>query len=247
MDKIAIITDIHGCLISLETILKDIEDREIKHIFCLGDLVAKGSQPREALELIRDKCEVVIKGNCDDIVGEKGTTQEHFWNKDKIGKENMEYLASLPMSYELFMSGQKIKLVHASTKDLYNTINLYNIDNNTENEMLNLFDDNDADIVIFGHAHRMFMYRQNSKTIVSVGSVSNGCDIIVKNGDEVQYSSYMVLEGEYGNNDEISSISYEFVKIPYDYESEIKNLEESDMPNKEMAIEELKTGKYVAR
>ena len=57
----------------------------------------------------------------------------------------------------------------------------------------------------------------------------------------------MIIEGEYGKKDKITSISFEYVKIPYDYESEIKKLEESDMPNRDMAIEELKTGKYVAR
>ena len=84
MEKIAIISDVHGCYISLQAVLADIEKRNIKRIFMIGDLVAKGSQPAETIDLIRQKCEVVIKGNCDDIVGEKGTTKEHFWNKEKL-------------------------------------------------------------------------------------------------------------------------------------------------------------------
>lgn len=87
MDKIAIISDVHGCYISLQAVLDDIEKRNIKHIFMLGDLVAKGSQPEKVIDLIKEKCEIVIKGNCDDIVGEKGTTEEHFWNKKQIGEE----------------------------------------------------------------------------------------------------------------------------------------------------------------
>ncbi len=62
MDKIAIISDVHGNLVSLKTVINDIKSQNIKHIFCLGDLVAKGSQPRESIELIKKECEVVIKG-----------------------------------------------------------------------------------------------------------------------------------------------------------------------------------------
>lgn len=247
MDKIAIITDIHGCLISLETVIEDIEKRGIKRIFCLGDLVAKGSQPKEALELVREKCEVVLKGNCDDIVGERGTTDEHFWNKEKIGKENMEYLSNLPISFEFFMSGQRVLLIHASPKSMYETINLYNIDSSITMKMEEMHEETKADIIIFGHTHSPFFYRTGDSSTVSVGSVSNGCDIIKKEENIVEYASYLIIEGEYGQKNHITSISFEYVKIPYDYESEIKKLEESDMPNKEMAIEELKTGKYVAR
>ena len=88
MDKIAIISDIHGCLVSLETVMKDIEKRGINKIFCLGDLVAKGSMPKEAIEVIKEKCEVVLKGNCDDVVSQRCVTQEHFWNREKIGEKN---------------------------------------------------------------------------------------------------------------------------------------------------------------
>ncbi len=77
--------------------------------------------------------------------------------------------------------------------------------------------------------------------------MSNGCDIKIKGEQEVQYSSYLILGGEFGEENKVSSIWYEFVKIPYDYKSEIENLKNSDMPNKNMAIEEIITGKYVAR
>jgi len=40
MDKIAIISDIHGNLEALKTVLNDIEKRNIKTIYCLGDIIA---------------------------------------------------------------------------------------------------------------------------------------------------------------------------------------------------------------
>lgn len=42
MDKIAVISDIHGNLPALEAVLADIQQRDIHRIICLGDLVGKG-------------------------------------------------------------------------------------------------------------------------------------------------------------------------------------------------------------
>lgn len=43
MDKIAIISDIHGNLEALTSVLDDIKERNINRIFCLGDIIAKGT------------------------------------------------------------------------------------------------------------------------------------------------------------------------------------------------------------
>lgn len=249
MEKIAIISDVHGCYVSLKAVLDDIEKRNIKRIFMLGDLVAKESQPEKTIDLIKEKCEIVIKGNCDDIVGEKGTTAEHFWNKEKIGKERQEYLASLPEYYDFYMSGLNIRLLHASPKSMYNSINIYNITENINNEIEEMFADINGivpNVVIFGHIHSPFMYRLDNKMLINTGSVSNSCDIVTKNNETKLMSSYLIIEGEY-NSKEVASISYEIVRLPYEYEKEIENLKNSDMPNKEMAIDEIITGIYKAR
>ena len=247
MEKIAIISDIHGNLVALEEVLKDIKSRNINHICCLGDLVAKGSQPKKTIELVKKECEVIIKGNCDDVVSQNFSTKEHIWNKETIGKENVKYLKSLPLSYDFYMSGLKIRLIHASPDDLYNSINYYDITTKTNEEIKNMFKFEDVpDVVIFGHIHSPFLYRLNDKTLVNPGPVANSCDIIEKNDEKIQSSSYMIIEGEYGSK-EAASISYEIVRLPYAYEKEINNLKNSDMPNKDMAIEELMTGIYVKR
>ena len=40
----------------------------IKTIYCLGDIIAKGVYPSECLTLLRNKCEVIIRGNCDELM-----------------------------------------------------------------------------------------------------------------------------------------------------------------------------------
>ena len=52
MDRIALISDIHSNIVALKAVLNDIEKRQINKIYCLGDLVLKGSSPCEVIDLI---------------------------------------------------------------------------------------------------------------------------------------------------------------------------------------------------
>lgn len=72
MEKIAIISDIHGNFEAIKKVLLDIKNRGIDKIICLGDIIAKGTHPNECINLIRDNCFVVISGNTD-----RYFTQQH--------------------------------------------------------------------------------------------------------------------------------------------------------------------------
>ena len=67
MSSIAVISDIHGNLEALKSVLEDIKKRNIEKIICLGDIIAKGSNQKECLELIKENCQIVLRGNCDEF------------------------------------------------------------------------------------------------------------------------------------------------------------------------------------
>ena len=67
MDRIALIADVHANLTALKAVLEDIEKRNISKIYCLGDIVSKSVNPDIVIDIIKDKCEVILKGNCDEI------------------------------------------------------------------------------------------------------------------------------------------------------------------------------------
>lgn len=62
MDRIAVISDIHGNWPACEAVLEDIASRGISRVFCLGDLIGKGPSPSEVLDAVRQRCEVVVRG-----------------------------------------------------------------------------------------------------------------------------------------------------------------------------------------
>ena len=257
--KIAIISDIHGNLEALKATLKDIEKRKVDKIICLGDIIAKGVHPKECLELIRKNCEIVIQGNCDAHFAmkhdniDKMPEQEQKrirWNQSLITKEDREYLLKLPYSYEFYMSGSLVRLFHATpTANNKATLNVDSIE--TKYKMFlpskNTQTQNKADVIIYGHIHHPYMDKIYNKTLINVGSVGNSFDAI-RNKDkdsnvlETTKSNYLIIEGEYDNKEYNSEIAFQFIKVPYDIEKELKD--EKNNIEKENYRIELKEGKY---
>ncbi len=61
----AVVSDIHSNLEALSVVLADVERRGIKTIYCLGDVIGYGPNPRECLDLIIGKTKWCVLGNPD--------------------------------------------------------------------------------------------------------------------------------------------------------------------------------------
>lgn len=265
MEKIAVISDVHGNLTALEAVLADIEKRGIKKIYCLGDSVIKCANPDKVIDILREKCEIMIMGNCDEIICRPDIEPGRFWSRDKIGEERANFIYKNSLnSYDFYMSGHLIRLFHASPISLEHMFNPMYSNANTlyfEKTITDPYDlfkntefigktENDPvpDVVGFGHLHTPNLYRFGNKTIFNTGSVGIPTEML-NEGDEDETSkfstmaSYMILEGEYGSK-ELSSLTFSLVRLPYDIEKEVKYLEESDMPNKDVIIKSLRTANH---
>src|SRR4051812_25689677 len=66
----AILSDIHSNLEALQAVLADIDglSRPVERFLCLGDTVGYGPNPLECLDLVRQRCDVVLLGNHDQAV-----------------------------------------------------------------------------------------------------------------------------------------------------------------------------------
>jgi predicted phosphodiesterase len=60
----ALISDIHSNLEALQAVLADIEQHNVTEIYCLGDIIGYGPNPRECIDQVR-RCQVVLLGNHD--------------------------------------------------------------------------------------------------------------------------------------------------------------------------------------
>lgn len=68
MSRVAIISDIHGNLHALLAVLAAIDETEVDQLICLGDVIGYGPHPRECLDLVNQRCGVIVRGNHDEGV-----------------------------------------------------------------------------------------------------------------------------------------------------------------------------------
>ena len=257
--KIAIISDIHGNLEALTATLEDIEKRNVNEIICLGDIIAKGIHPKECLDLIRKKCKIVIRGNCDRHFSEEHKNPDELpeieqkrikWNQSMINKEDREYLLNLPFSYEFYMSGSLVRVFHATPE--FDNKTVLNVDKTETKYKMFLpsektMTQDTADVIIYGHIHHPYMDKIYNKTIINVGSVGNSYDVIRNpqkdsNVLETTKSNYLIIEGDYESRKYYSDISFQFIKVPYNIDKELED-EELNI-EKENYRFELKKGMY---
>ena len=104
----AIISDIHANLEAFQAVLADIKEQGIDEIYCLGDVVGYGPNPRECIDLVMS-CKACLLGNHDqgalfDPEGfNAGAERAIFWTRkmletgDAAGNERRwEFLGELP-------------------------------------------------------------------------------------------------------------------------------------------------------
>ena len=263
MERIAIISDVHANKSALEAVLRDIHSRNISRIICLGDSITKCTHPDFVVDELKKNCAVILKGNCDETICVPSATGKNFWSRVKIGEERANYLYNLPVSYEFYLSGHLVRLFHASPfglSTIYNPMFSNNIDNShySPSELktpMDLFSntsfigktENDPipDIIGYGHIHTSNFFRFKNKTIFNPGSV--GIPIEMENIDKFDktncfstVASYTILEGVVGL-EVLAPIAINMVRVPYNLEQEILDLENSNMPGKEKTIFCLKT------
>jgi predicted phosphodiesterase len=119
----ALISDIHGNLEALEVVLDDIKAQDVTEIFCLGDIIGYGPNPRECIDRVMEHCTMTLLGNHDqgamfDPDGFNiGAERAIFWTREQLESPNdreanerrWEFLGDLPRTYRkgpfLFVHG----------------------------------------------------------------------------------------------------------------------------------------------
>jgi predicted phosphodiesterase len=223
--KILIISDIHGNLPALKTILENISFDEL---IVLGDLVDYGPFPAEVIDLLRSYDAMIVRGNHDHAVAYgvdcrsgKATHWVSVWFRENItykllSKNDVKYLANLP----IYLVRDNKLFIHASPIDpLYDYFYpwigleelLKRISNVASEQLGNI---KEYKSLFIGHTHIQFLLRANGKTIINPGSIGQPRD-----GDP--RASYALLIDE----------KIVFGRMKYPIEKTIRRYEELGVPD----------------
>jgi protein phosphatase len=243
LDSLAIISDIHGNMTALEAVLENIQQRKVKRVYCLGDLVGKGPNSSKAVDLLREVCQEIVLGNWDEFIGKETESDLIKWHQEQLGPERISYLGKLPFHADFFMSGKYIRLYHASAKSVHHRV-VPMIHSKEEKEAMffntewitPLEENKTPDVVGFGDIHAALIEPiDEHKTLFNVGSVGNPLDI--------PQASYAILHGQFDSR-QPGPFSIEMVRVPYDIEQEIGVAEKMGMPGIEAYALELRMATY---
>ena len=222
---IAIISDVHSNLEALTKAIDIIDSRSVDEIVCLGDIVGYGADPNECVDLVRRRCNTVIKGNHDDAVVDL-TAAEDFtdnarsailWTRKQITEENLDYLRSLSLVHRK----KDMVFVHSSPcePEEWN----YIFDEDTAARAFRCFSE---PLCFIGHTHMPMIFSpngiasaitRNERTLINVGSIGQPRD---RNTD----LSFGIFD--------TGTWTYENIRSPYDMETAAGKILKTSLPPK---------------
>ncbi|NLC33392.1 MAG: metallophosphoesterase [Clostridiales bacterium] len=229
---IALVADLHGNMTSVLALEKDLKDRGIHKIWCLGDLVGKGPSNDKTFDWAIANCEVVLCGNWDEGVGLQQYVNDSFYF-EQLGLERLKRLSLFPKEHHTRLSGRHIRLIHGRPV----MESLLNPHLTPAKELESLFQ-NKYQVVGFADTHRQSLRTLTKGILFNTGSVGNGLG--------VNMVQYVIIEGD--ENDHQAPFDIRFITLPYDIEQAVREAQaHPNMPNAQSFIHEIRSGIYARK
>ncbi|MFI8849896.1 metallophosphoesterase family protein [Streptomyces sp. NPDC053499] len=178
LNRVAVLSDIHGVLPALDAVLAEPEVSTADRIVLTGDITA-GPQPCQVLDLLAGLGERVvwISGNADRELleyrrGDRDTIPDPIapWAAEQLSEDQLSLLGSLPHSLSVPVRGLgTVLFCHATPRNDEEVVLVDSRLDRWEEVLGGL----DADIrtVVCGHTHMPFVRLAHGRLVVNPGSV----------------------------------------------------------------------------
>jgi len=183
----AIISDIHGNLLALLAVLKNIHARRIDTIINLGDHFFGALEPESVAQILRENPMLSIRGNTDreilESLGKVSEKDQMERVKAELSKQSIDFLKQLPLTLNV----DDLIFVCHGTPDNDNEYLLEKVTEKgvfvyNDEELITKTKDIGQRIIVCGHSHvSRVVYLSNDKIILNPGSV--GLPAYLGNGE----------------------------------------------------------------
>jgi putative phosphoesterase len=170
---VALLADVHGNAVALETCLADLATLGVDRIHVLGDVVGYLPEPRRCLALLDAAGAIHQRGNHEQLLAAGGGAAPAYRHGEALvdlGPEAVARMAAWPVRREENWAGRRALLVHGSPTDPLDGRVYPDAD-------LGPLASLDADIVVMGHTHRPLVSRSGDVLVLNPGSVGLPRDV----------------------------------------------------------------------
>lgn len=219
--RIAIISDIHGNLQSLELVLADIQKANVDQTICLGDIASLGPQPREVIARLRELQIPTIMGNHENYLLDLRLTENHHpwlraaeeWGAAQLSADEMDFMRSLPTQLSFALDPNTTMFCfHGSPRSneefIYPTVSPDTLDE--------IFDGLNARVLVGGHTHVQMVRQHKHLTLLNPGSVGMPFEFPMRGQDQraIRRTEYAIIDMTDGRlNMDLYQLSIDFARL----------------------------------
>ena len=231
--RYAFISDVHGNVTALNSVLRNIADHKVEQVICLGDMVGYGPDSLQSLRRCRKACKHIVLGNHDAAVA--GLISDwNFSDRAKKGVErdkrqlpdsDLAWIRSLRYEYK----ARQFIAVHGTLDkpELFGYVDCVN----EAIAAIGILASTGRRLLFVGHTHapKWVVYKENDRI-----RFNEPADF-----DIDQEAYYVIDVGSVGYPRRTGSSSYvlydsrrnriEFKSVPFDFEAYSKSLERADV------------------
>ena len=238
--RVAILSDIHGNLLALKSILADIKKQQVDRIICLGDVASLGPQPAQVLAILQElKCLCTMGNHDAALIHPEAAAHYQIappvmpsvnWCLGQLTPTDIEFINNFQPTLKLPLSPTKHLLCfHGSPHS--------NIDNLlpslSPQKLAEFISGHQASILCGGHTHLQLMRRIGNSVLVNPGSVGMPFrDEPAPGGEPIvlPWAEYAII------GEESTTITIDLRRVTFNIKEYVKTLSESELPLKNWLI-----------
>ena len=245
--KIAVLSDVHGNIVALEAVLKDLgRQASVDHIVVAGDLFSFGPAPNDVLAKLKQLSHACfLLGNTDRYLLEgtypssygTGDWQDKLlfsfqWTAEQLDEEGLRFLRALPFLQIISEGSYQLLAVHGSPRS-----DEEGLTENTEaSELEEMAIEPQVSVLACGHTHIPVDRLIGGVRLVNVGSVGLPFD-----GDS--RACYAIVSGLAVNGNAATQVQLR--RVAYDVEKVVDQFRACDHPAADIGAYNLRSARSI--
>lgn len=222
--KIAICSDIHSNKPALNAVVTDMEQRNIDVKICLGDIIGYNLWPRDCLEIVNEKFDIIVQGNHDRNVKNPARYKSNPMayhglkhSKEQLSQSQTQWLSNLPLQKRYSTQNKSLLFTHEhpdtskiGTREAYVFPRHFS-------KIIPYLSEKNVDGIFLGHTHIRHTREVNNGLLHNPGSVGQPRD----GTKGAVYTIYKTDSNTITNQ-----------TVQYDIESVVQKVKQSNLPDK---------------